>query len=120
MKQLDRIYPYNLRVVKAVVLDVADSLSHDAARDRKTGQICATVNVFDNESRVSFEVSAVDSGRTRVCITLISTPALLSEDGQTRTLNYLADSMEQLIENAFIDERPPRGPNTACSSAELN
>lgn len=103
MTQLERIIPYELRIAKAVVVDVADALSNDATRDKDTGQIIATVRVFDNESRVAFETKAIDESKTNIRITLISPSPQLSEDGQKRLLGYLVDSMEQLLENAFWD-----------------
>lgn len=102
MKQLERIVLYTLRVVKAATVDIADSLSGDATSDKNTGRIFATVRVFDNESRVAFETWAVDDTNTEIRITLVKSSAKLSNGGQKRTLNYLADSIEQLIENEFL------------------
>ncbi len=102
MKQLERIVPYTLRVAKAATVDIADALSDDATSDKNTGQIFATVKVFDNENRVSFEARAVDDTKTEIRIALVKSSPKLSICGQNRTLNYLADSIEQLIENEFL------------------
>ena len=101
MKQIHRTMPYHYRFVNAAALDVIDSLSRDAMRDKKTGQIVGTVRVFDNESKVAFAVSGLDEGHAEVCISMLSPAPNLTDGGECRTLNYLADSMEQLLENTF-------------------
>ncbi len=102
MKQLKRIIPYGFRVVKAAVADIADDLSEDAASDKKTGRVLATVRVFGNDSRVAFQTRSVDGASTEIKVTFVEPSAKLSVDGLKRTLNYLADSIEQLIENEFV------------------
>ena len=101
MKQICRTLPYRFQLVNAAALDVIDSLSRDAMRDRETGQIVGTVKVFDNESKVAFAVSTLDEGHAKVCISMLSPARNLTDGGQCRALNYLADSMEQLLENTF-------------------
>ena len=108
MEQISKVVSYDIKYVSAAVLDIVETMSRDVQRDKETGQITATVKVYDNESKFAFDVKMLDTDSTRLCVGIICPAAVLSEEGRKRAVNFLSDSILQLLENVFNE-------NTICA-----
>ena len=62
------------------------------------GDILAGVTVYGNYSEFSFTVSE-DMPATKLSVAVVSPGIGLSEEGKQRAVTYLADRVEQLLEN---------------------
>lgn len=105
LKELRHILPYEKCFVKAAALDVIEAISCDATAYKEPWHIVGTVKVYGNESQISLEIKEVDLKHSDICIRMIHPAPNLSEEGQGRTLSFLADSMAQLLENTFTEQR---------------
>ena len=101
MIALKRVLPYPEIYVRAVALDMVESLSNDATVNKNQWQLIATVNVYGNESYVSINIAKSDTNHSVLCINMLTPAPTLSAEGQSRVLSFLADGMEQLLENTF-------------------
>ena len=86
---------------RAAALDMVESVSRDATVRKVPWQLIGTVEVYGNESQVSVEVTQQEENCSRLHIKMLSPAPNLSPDGQSRVLIFLADGMEQLLENTF-------------------
>ena len=92
-----RILPYTKQLVLLALYDVLDQEKSEYRRDTD-GNILAGVTVYENYSEFSFTVSE-DMPATNLSVDVVSPGIGFSERGMQRAANYLADRVEQLLEN---------------------
>ena len=97
MRALQRILPYTKQLVLYALYDVLDS--EESEYDKaENGRIAAKVTVYGNQS--GFELSVSEELPATVLTVEISAPCEgLSRQGEQRAVDYLADRVEQLLEN---------------------
>lgn len=101
LKKLKRVLPYPLRYVRAAALDMVGSVSEDATVCKEHWQLSGTVTVYGNESKIAVEIAPKDDSYSTLHIRMLEPSPKLSGDGQCRALAFLADGMEQLLENTL-------------------
>lgn len=97
MMSIQRILPYTKQLVLLALYDVLDQEKSEYHKDAD-GNILAGVTVYGNYSEFSFTVSE-DSPATNFSVAVVSPGMGLSEQGMQRAVTYLADRVEQLLEN---------------------
>ena len=97
MISIQRMLPYTKQLVLLALYDVLDQEKSEYHRDAD-GEILAGVTVYENYSEFSFTVSE-DAPATKLTVSVVSPSLGLSEQGKRRAANYLADRVEQLLEN---------------------
>ena len=97
MKSVQRILPYTKQLVLYALYDILDS--EESEYDKaENGCIAAKVTVYGNRS--GFELSVSEAPPATVLTVQVSEPCQgLSVQGQRRAVDYLADRVEQLLEN---------------------
>ena len=97
MRALQRILPYTKQLVLYALYDVLDS--EESEYDKaENGRIAAKVTVYGNKS--GFTLSVSEQPLATVLTVEISDPCEgLSRQGEQRAVDYLADRVEQLLEN---------------------
>ncbi len=97
MISVQRILPYTRQLVLYALYDVLDS--EESEYDKaENGSIAANVTVYENRS--GFKLSVSEQPPVTVLTVDISDPCEgLSLKGQQRAADYLADRVEQLLEN---------------------
>ena len=97
MISVQRILPYTKQLVLYALYDVLDS--EESEYDKaENGGIAAKVTVYGNKS--GFTLSVSEQPPVTVLMVQISAPCQgLSVQGQRRAADYLADRVEQLLEN---------------------
>ena len=97
MISVQRILPYTKQLVLYALYDVLDS--EESEYDKaENGGIAAEVTVYGNKS--GFTLSVSEQPPVTVLTVQISAPCQgLSVQGQRRAADYLADRVEQLLEN---------------------
>ena len=94
-----RLLPYARHLVKLAVCDVLEQEGClDFVRDGADGAILAQVTVYDNPGQFSIAVWDGPVG-TELSVSITKPRPGLSPEGQRRAVNYLADRVEQLLEN---------------------
>lgn len=94
-----RLLPYAQHLVRFAVCDVLEQEGClDFVRDGPGGAILADVTVYGNPGRFSIAVRDGPAG-TELSVTITQPRPGLSPEGQRRAENYLADRVEQLMEN---------------------
>lgn len=94
-----RMLPYAWQLVKLAVCDVLEQEGClDFVREEPDGAILADVTVYNNPGRFSIAVRDGPAG-TELSVTITQPRPGLSPEGQRRAENYLADRVEQLMEN---------------------
>ena len=101
MRELKRTLACSSIYARAAALDIVESVSRDATVRKEHWQITGTVEVYGNPSRVAVEVTQQEENCSQLPIKMLSPAPNLSPDGQSRVLIFLADGMEQLLENTF-------------------
>ena len=103
MKAVQRILPYTKQLVLYALYDILDS--EESEYDKaENGCIAAEVTVYGNRS--GFELSVSEEPPATVLTVQMSEPcAGLSEQGKLRAADYLADRVEQLLENELKIEK---------------
>lgn len=97
MKSVRRLLPYTKQLVLYALYDVLDSEESEYDRT-ENGSIAAKVTVYGNKS--GFALSVSEEPPVTVLMVQISSPCQgLSVQGQRRAADYLADRVEQLLEN---------------------
>lgn len=94
---IQRILPYTRQLVLLALYDVLDQEKSEYHKDTG-GDIFAGVTVYGNYSEFSFTVSE-DMPATNLSVAVVSPGIGLSEEGKQRAVTYLADRVEQLLEN---------------------
>ena len=97
MRAVQRILPYTKQLALYALYDVlhSEESEYDKAEN---GRIAAKVTVYGNRS--GFELSVSEELPATVLTVQISAPCQgLSVQGQRRAVDYLADRVEQLLEN---------------------
>ncbi len=94
---IQRILPYTRQLVLMALYDVLDQEKSEYHKDTG-GDILAGVTVYGNYSEFSFTVSE-DIPATNLSVAVVSPGTGLSEQGKQRAANYMADRVEQLLEN---------------------
>lgn len=97
MKSVRRLLPYSKQLVLFAVYDVLDAEKCNYTKE-SAECIFAEINVFDNISGFEITVSEEISG-TALYLSITAPCEGLSEKGGMRALCYLADRVEQLLEN---------------------
>lgn len=97
MKSVQRILPYTKQLVLYALYDILDS--EESEYDKaENGCIAAKVTVYGNKS--GFTLSVSEAPPVTVLTVQVSEPCEgLSEQGKLRAADYLADCVEQLLEN---------------------
>ncbi|MFR7978030.1 MAG: hypothetical protein ACLU6F_09330 [[Ruminococcus] torques] len=97
MRTVQRILPYTKQLVLYALYDVLDS--EESEYDKaENGRIAAKVTVYGNQS--GFELSVSEELPATVLMVQISAPCQgLSRQGEQRAVDYLADRVEQPLEN---------------------
>ena len=97
MRTVQRILPYTKQLVLYALYDVLDS--EESEYDKaENGRIAAKVTVYGNQS--GFELSVSEELPATVLMVQMSAPCQgLSRQGEQRAVDYLADRVEQLLEN---------------------
>ena len=97
MRAVRRNLPYTKQLVLYALYDVLDS--EESEYDKaENGRIAAKVTVYGNKS--GFLLSVSEQLPVTVLTIEISDPCKgLSEQGEQRAVDYLADRVEQLLEN---------------------
>ena len=109
MRELKRTLACLSIYARAAALDMVESVSGDATVRKEQWQLTGTVEVYGNKSRVAVEVSQTEENRSELHIKMLSPAADLSADGQNRVLLFLADGIEQLLENTFAQGNKEEG-----------
>ena len=94
---IQRILPYTRQLVLMALYDVLDQEKSEYHKDTG-GDILAGVTVYGNYSEFSFTVSE-DIPATNLSVAVVSPGTGLSEQGKQRAANYMADRVEQFLEN---------------------
>lgn len=97
MMSIQRILPYTKQLVLLALYDVLEQ-ENSEYRKGADGDILAGVTVYGNYSEFSFTVSE-DIPATNLSVAVVSPGIGLSERGMQRAANYMADRVEQLLEN---------------------
>ena len=97
MVSIQRILPYTKQLVLLALYDVLDQEESEYHKGTG-GDILAGVTVYGNYSEFSFIVSE-DMPATNFSVSVVSPGTGLSEQGKQRAANYMADRVEQLLEN---------------------
>ena len=94
-----RLLPYAQHLVRLAVCDVLEQEGClDYVRDEPGGAVLADVTVYGNPGRFSIAVRDGPAG-TELSVAITHPRPGLSPEGQRRAENYLADRVEQLMEN---------------------
>ena len=97
MKAVQRILPYTKQLVLYALYDVLDSEECEYEKG-EDGWIAAEVTVYGNTS--GFELSVSEQPLGTILTVEINAPCEgLSQQGEKRAADYLADHVEQLLEN---------------------
>ena len=96
---IQRILPYTKQLVLLALYDVLDQENSEYHKGTDD-DILAGITVYGNYSEFSFTVSE-ELPATNLSVAVVSPGAGLSEQGRRRAANYLADRVEQLLENEF-------------------
>ena len=98
MTQLKRSYPYPRRLLLAGVYDLAEGNGGKILGAAEDGAILGEREVYGNKSVFRFALSGTEDACT-LQIGVHSPAPGLSPAGELRALNFLFDSLDQLIEN---------------------
>ena len=109
MRELKRTLARSSIYARAAALDMVESVSRDATVRKVPWQLTGTVEVYGNQSRVAVEVTQQEENCSQLHIKMLSPAADLSADGQNRVLLFLADGIEQLLENTFAQGNKEEG-----------
>lgn len=102
-----RLLPYAQHLVRLAVCDVLEQEGClDFIRAEPGGAILADVTVYGNPGRFSIAVRDGPMG-TVLSVTITQPRPGLSPEGRRRAENYLADRVEQLMENELRLNPPP-------------
>lgn len=98
---------YKKQIVTSAVYDILDKNSAVYHRDKNSGEISAEVMVYDNSNTFRILVEENDSDeKSSMRIVCASANTGLSEKASQRAVNFLADSVEQLLENELLMTQP--------------
>lgn len=89
---------------RALALDMAETVSEDASVCKEHWQLTGTMKIYGNESLVAMEVSEKDESHSVLHLKMLSPAPRLSINGQSRALGFLADAIEQLLENSLSNK----------------
>ena len=105
-----RQLPYPRQLVRLAVCDVLEQEGClDFVRAEPGGAILADVTVYGNPGRFSIAVRDGPAG-TELSVSITRPRPGLSPEGRRRAENYLADRVEQLMENELRLDLPPLDP----------
>ena len=98
MSSTVRLLPYTKKLVLLALYDVLEQEHSEYKKDGQSGDIVTTVNVYGNTSEFSVNIREKQSA-AETTVTLTCPCEDLSEKGCRRAVDYLADRVEQLLEN---------------------
>lgn len=94
-----RLLPYSRHLVSLAVCDVLEQEGClDFVREGVGGAVLAHITVYGNPGRFSIAVRDGPAG-TELAVSITEPRPGLSPEGRRRAENYLADRVEQLLEN---------------------
>lgn len=94
-----RLLPYSRHLVSLAVCDVLEQEGClDFVREGAGGAVLAHITVYGNPGRFSIAVRDGPAG-TELAVSITEPRPGLSPEGKRRAENYLADRVEQLLEN---------------------
>lgn len=94
-----RLLPYSRHLVSLAVCDVLEQEGClDFVREGAGGAVLAHITVYGNPGRFSIAVRDGPAG-TELAVSITEPRPGLSPEGRRRAENYLADRVEQLLEN---------------------
>ena len=94
-----RLLPYSRHLVSLAVCDVLEQEGClDFVREGAGGAVLAHITVYGNPGRFSIAVRDGLAG-TELAVSITEPRPGLSPEGRRRAENYLADRVEQLLEN---------------------
>lgn len=97
MRTVQRILPYTKQLVLYALYDVLDS--EESEYDKaENGSIAVKMTVYGNQSGFTLSVSEQPPG-TILTVEINAPCEGLSQQGEKRAADYLADRVEQLLEN---------------------
>lgn len=97
MMTIQRILPYTKQLVLLALYDVLDQENSEYRKDTG-GDILAGITVYGNYSEFSFTISE-DMPATKLSVSVTAPSTGLSMKGEQRAVTYIADRVEQLLEN---------------------
>ena len=105
-----RLLPYSRHLVSLAVCDVLEQeRCLDFVREGAGGAVLAHITVYGNPGRFSIAVRDGPAG-TELAVSITEPRPGLSPEGRRRAENYLADRVEQLLENELRLNPPPLAP----------
>ncbi len=108
MVSVEMTYPFGRQLLRAGIYDIIDRLKGQAEYGGEdSGKIIRALTVFERASVFAFEMSPAEGG-SRLVIELVKTAAGLSDNGQERALRFMADSLDQHIENSLAGREIPQ------------
>ncbi len=103
---MERDYPFGRRLLLSGIYDIVDRLKGRTEYDSQTGTITCRLNVYERTSTFAFAVNSTDDG-SHMRVTVLRPSDGLSMQGQERALRFLADSLDQHVENTLADRAIP-------------
>lgn len=98
MTELKRSYPYPRQLLLNGVYDLTEGTGGKIQKLAEEGEILGEREVYGNKSTFLFALSGTEDSCT-LQIGVYSPAPGLSSAGELRALNFLFDSLDQLIEN---------------------
>lgn len=93
-----RTLPYTKQLVLLALYDVLEQEQSDYRKDESNGNIITRINVYGNKSEFTVSITE-QSPATDLTVAVTSPCEGLSEQGKQRAVDFLADRIEQLLEN---------------------
>lgn len=107
MIEIERRYPYSCRHLLNGVYDLTDGAGGSAHRLPEQDAILGRREVYGKESGFLFAVSG-DEKSSVLRIGVYEPATGLSRAGELRALNFLFDSLDQLIEDELYPRSDPK------------
>ncbi len=98
MTMTERSLPYTKKLVTLAVYDVIETQNGSFGHSGTQGSIVANLCVYGNPGEFTFFITAGQLS-TCLCVTLTGPCRHLSHQGESRAVEYLADCVEQTLEN---------------------
>ena len=98
MNKTIRTLPYTKQLVFMALFDVLEQEHSEYSKSEENGTVTAAVNVYGNVSEFSVEIKE-NSPATQMTVCVTSPQKGLSEQGELRAADFIADRVEQLLEN---------------------
>ena len=107
MVKLERHYPFGRKLLLFGIYDILERMKAETEYDEKTGRVTCTLDIYEQRSVFTFETHQAGDGSS-LTLELLVPAAALSEKGQERALRFLADSIDQHVENTLEGREIPK------------